>query len=59
MLVPWLNYECSNGYLDASKNTLQKKITGKINVSKGKPIKESSEDDNSEDESSDEVFCVV
>ena len=31
----------------------------KINVSKGKPIEERSEDDNSEDESSNEVFCVV
>ena len=31
----------------------------KINVAKGKPVEESSEDDNSEDESSDEVFCLV
>ena len=31
----------------------------KINVSKGKPIEESSEDYNSEDKSSDEVFCVL
>ena len=31
----------------------------KINVSKGKPVEESSEDDNIQDESSDEVFCVV
>ena len=32
----------------------------KINVSKGrKPVEESSEDDNSQDESFDEVFCIV
>ena len=41
------------------KKQLQTKVTGKINVSKGKPVEESSEDDNSEDESSDEVFCVL
>ena len=41
------------------KNPLQTKVTGKINVAKGKPVEERCEDDNSEDESSDEVFCVV
>ena len=41
------------------KNPLQTKVTRKIDVSKGKPVEESSEDDNNEYESSDEVFCVV
>ena len=38
------------------KNPLQTKVTGKINVSKGKLVEESNEDDKSEDESSDDVF---
>ena len=41
------------------KKPLQRKVIGKINVSKGNPVEESSEDDISEDKSSDEVFCVV
>ena len=41
------------------KNPSQTNVTGKINVSKGKPVEESIEIDSSEDESSDEVFCVV
>ena len=40
------------------KNLLQTKVTGKINVAKGKPVEESSGDDNIEDESSDEVFLT-
>ena len=41
------------------KKPLQTKVTRKTNVLKGKQVEESSEDDNSEDESFDEVFCVV
>ena len=41
------------------KNPSQTNVTGKINVSKGKRVEESSKNDSSDDESSNEVFCVV